>query len=160
MLGSPHPSLNWSSAITIEYFGFSFFFFLSNQMATVVRDLSAPLVLFSFFLDSDLLPACVVLCLCCFNMIKYRKKRTSEHLRISILAGDGLSYNEKSATALAQHSHIHNHPSGIDNFPIIGHASSRYHLLLKEALLIWSVKPTIVSINKQKYSIPLHLFGN
>ena len=47
---SPHPSLNWSSAITIEFFGFfSCFFFLSIKMATVVRDLSAPLVLFFFF---------------------------------------------------------------------------------------------------------------
>ena len=86
--------------------------------------------------------------------------RTSEHLRISILTGDGLSYNEKSATAVAQHSHIHNHPSGIENFQIMGHASSRYHSLLKEALLIQVVKPTIENINKQKFSIPLHLFGN
>ena len=72
---SPHPSLNWSSAITIEFFWvFFLFFFLSIKMATVVRDLSAPLVLFFFSLDSDPLPACVVLCFCCYIKRKFLKK--------------------------------------------------------------------------------------
>ena len=52
-------------ARVIENIEFFFlFFFLSIKMATVVRDLSAPLVLFFFSLDSDPLPACVVLCFC------------------------------------------------------------------------------------------------
>ena len=84
--------------------------------------------------------------------------RAYEHLGLSIRTDKILTYNENSATAVCKHSHDLGHPSGLENFKIIGHASSTYHLLLKEALVIGIVKPTI--INVQKFSLPLYLFGN
>ena len=84
--------------------------------------------------------------------------RAYEHLGMSIRTDNALTYNENTATAVCKHSHDLDHPSGLENFKIIGHASSKYHLLLKEALVIGVVKPTI--INVQKFSLPLYLFGN
>ena len=84
--------------------------------------------------------------------------RAYEHLGMSIRTDNALTYNENTATAVCKHSHDLDHPSGLDNFKVIGHASSKYHLLLKEALVIGVVKPTI--INVQKLSLPLYLFGN
>ena len=84
--------------------------------------------------------------------------RAYEHLGVSILSDNRLSYNENTATAVSKHSHDLGHTSSIENFQVIGHANSKYHLLLKEALLIGVVKPTI--INVQKFSLPLRLFGN
>ena len=83
--------------------------------------------------------------------------RAYEHLGVSIKTDNELTYNENTATAVCKHSHDLDHASGIENFQVIGHASNKYHLLLKEALLIGVVKPTI--INVQKFSLPLHLFG-
>ena len=85
--------------------------------------------------------------------------RAYEHLGLSFRTGNSLSYNENSATAVCKHSHVLGHPSGLENFKIIGHASSKYHLLLKEALVIGILKPTI-TCNVQKFSLPLYLFGN
>ena len=84
--------------------------------------------------------------------------RTYEHLGVSILTENAFPYNEKSATAVNKHCHDHNHASSIDNFQIVGHANNKYHLRLKESLLIGMVKPTI--INVQKKSLPLCLFAN
>ena len=83
--------------------------------------------------------------------------RSCEHLGLSIFTGKDLGYNENTATAIRKHCHNENHPSGVGDFRVIGHASSHFHLLLKEALTIQVVKPTI--INVQKFSLPLYLFG-
>ncbi len=83
--------------------------------------------------------------------------RAYEHLGISIMTDKVFKYNDSGATAVLKHCHDLGHASGIDNFNVIGHASNKYHLLLKEALLIGVIKPSI--INVQKFSLPLHLFG-
>ena len=84
--------------------------------------------------------------------------RAYEHLGVSVLTNKESKYNENTATAVSKHCHDHNHIPNIENFQIIGHANSKQHLLLKEALLIGVVKPTIINI--QKFSLPLELFGN
>ena len=84
--------------------------------------------------------------------------RAYEHLGVSVLTDKENKYNENTATAVSKHCHDHNHIPNIENFQIIGHANSKQHLLLKEALLIGVVKPTIINI--QKFSLPLELFGN
>ena len=84
--------------------------------------------------------------------------RAYEHLGVSILTDNEYTYNESTATAVRKHCHDHDHASGIENFQVIGHASNKQQLLLKEALLMGMIKPTI--INVQKFSLPLHLFGN
>ena len=81
--------------------------------------------------------------------------RAYEHLGVSILTDSLYTYNEKTATAVRQHCH-HCHAASMDNFKVVGHASNKFHLRLKEALLIGVVKPTI--INVQKKSVPLCLF--
>ena len=82
--------------------------------------------------------------------------RSHEHLEISVLTGNKYTYNENTATAVGKHCHDLDHGNSIDNFQIAGHANNKFHLRLKEALLIGVVKPTI--INVQKNSIPLCLF--
>ena len=47
--------------------------------------------------------------------------------------------------------------NSIEDFEVVGRANNKFHLRLKEALLIGVVKPTI--INVQKKSLPLCLFG-
>ena len=84
--------------------------------------------------------------------------RAYEHLGVSVLTENAYTYNESNATAVNKHCHDLNHASSIDNFQIVGHASNKYHLRLKESLLIGMVKPTI--INVQKKSLPLCLFAN
>ena len=84
--------------------------------------------------------------------------RAYEHLGVSILTDNEYTYNESTATAVRKHCHDHDHASGIENFQVIGHASNKQQLLLKEALLMGMIKQTI--INVQKFSLPLHLFGN
>ena len=85
--------------------------------------------------------------------------RASEHMGTSILTGNPRTYNENTATAVNQHCHgdDHDHAASIDEFEVVGHASNKFHLRLKESLLIGVVKPTI--INVQKKSVPLCLFG-
>ena len=84
--------------------------------------------------------------------------RAYEHLGVSVLTDNEYAYNESTATAVRKHCHDHGHASGIENFQVIGHASNKQQLLLKEALLMGMINPTI--INVQKFSLPLHLFGN
>ena len=91
-------------------------------------------------------------------MKRYLQVRSYEQLGMSIKTENELAYNEDSATAVCKHSHDLGHPTGLENFRVIGHARSKYHLLLKEALVIQVVKPAI--INRQKFSLPLYLFGN
>ena len=59
--------------------------------------------------------------------------RAYEHLGVSINTDNVLAYNENAATAVHKHCHDLGHTSSIDHFNVIGHASNKYHLLLKEA---------------------------
>lgn len=83
--------------------------------------------------------------------------RSLEHLGISLLTGKPLKYNEKNATAVEKHCNDNGHNCSINNFKIVGHASNKFHLRLKESLLISRVNPSI--INVQKKSVPLCLFN-
>ena len=76
---------------------------------------------------------------------------------VSILTGNPLSYNEKTATAVNQHFHGdgHDHAASIENFEIVGHANNKFHLHLKESPLIGVVRSNIVNV--QKKSVPLSL---
>ena len=87
---------------------------------------------------------------------RHYQVRAYEHLGVSILIENLLSYNENSATAVRQHCHDCDHPASMDNFQVVGHANNKFHLRLKESLLTGVVKPTI--INVQKKSVPLCLF--
>ena len=83
--------------------------------------------------------------------------RQYEHLGKSVLTNKPLKYNEKDATAIRKHCHHTNHPSDSTCFSSIGSASNKYHLKLKESLLILKMKP---SLNIAKESMPLYLFDN
>ena len=87
---------------------------------------------------------------------RHYQVRAYEHLGVSILTENLFSYNENSANAVRQHCHDCDHPASMDNFQVVGHANNKFHLRLKESLLIGVVKPTI--INVQKKSVPLCLF--
>ena len=80
-----------------------------------------------------------------------------EHLRKSILTEKNLKYTEKDATAIRKHCHNHCHTPDASCFSLVGNAANKYHLKLKESLLILKMKP---SLNVAKESIPLYLFEN
>ena len=75
----------------------------------------------------------------------------------SILTEKNLKYTEKDATAVRKHYHNHVHTTNTACFSLVGNASNKYHLKLKESLLILKMKP---SFNVAKESISLHLFEN
>ena len=75
----------------------------------------------------------------------------------SILTEKNLKYTEKDATAIRKHYHNHVHTTDTACFSLVGNASNKYHLKLKESLLILKMKP---SFNVAKESISLHLFEN
>ena len=83
--------------------------------------------------------------------------RSHEHMGISLLTNKPLTYNANNATGIKKHCHELEHHSNIDDFQIVGHASNKFHLRMKESLLIKLEKPSI--INVQKKSIPLCVFG-
>ena len=83
--------------------------------------------------------------------------RANEHMGTSILTGNPRTYNENTAVNQHCHGDDHDNAASIDEFEVVGHASNKFHLRLKESLLIGVVKPTI--INVQKKSVPLCLFG-
>ena len=78
-------------------------------------------------------------------------------MKISLLTNKPLTYNANNATAIDKHCHDLEHEASIDNFQVVGHASNKFHLRLKESFLISMVNPTI--INVQKKSVPLYVFG-
>ena len=80
-----------------------------------------------------------------------------EHIGKSILTEKPLKYNEKDATAIRKHCHHSNHQPDINCFSSIGSASNKFHLRLKESLLILKLKP---SLNIAKESMPLLLFDH
>ena len=81
--------------------------------------------------------------------------RAYEHLGVSILTNGNYSYNENTATAVGKHCHDLNHACNLDDFMIIGNAKNKYHLGIKEALIIHKDKP---ELNKNKQAATLHLF--
>ena len=83
--------------------------------------------------------------------------REHEHLGKSILTEKNLKYTKKDATAIRKHCHNHCHIAGTSCFSLVGNAANKYHLKLKESLLILKVKP---SPNVVKESMPLYLFEN
>ena len=131
--------------------------------------LSSPNRLRSGFLFKDRLPremdsmllykfTCGV-CNCTYigETKRHFQVRSFEHMGISILTDNPLKYNATHATAVRKHCCDLEHDSSIDDIQIVGHASNKFHLRLKESLLISMVNPTI--INVQKKSIPLCVFG-
>ena len=82
--------------------------------------------------------------------------RSYEHIGCSIFTNNRLSHNTNTSTAVNKHSHEFGHTINMDNFNVVGHATNKYHLRLKESLLISLVKPTL--INVQKKSLPLYVF--
>ena len=83
--------------------------------------------------------------------------RQYEHIGKSILTEKPLKYNEKDATAIRKHCHHKDHRTDINCFSLIGSASNKFHLKLKESLLILKMKP---SLNIAKESMPLMLFDH
>ena len=84
--------------------------------------------------------------------------RSYEHIGLSILTNNRLSYNCNNTTAISKHNHDLGHDNDAKNFKIVGHASNKFHLRLKEAFLISLEKPTL--INVQKKDLPLLVFGS
>ena len=80
-----------------------------------------------------------------------------EHLGKSILTEKNLKYTEKDATAIRKHCHNHDHTAAGSCFSLVGNATNKYHLKLKESLPILKMKP---SLNVAKESMPLHIFEN
>ena len=74
--------------------------------------------------------------------------RSSEHMGISILTNNLLKYNATNATAVRKHCNYLEHDNSVDNIQIVGHASNKFHLRLKESLLISMVSPTIINVQK------------
>ena len=83
--------------------------------------------------------------------------RSYEHMGVSLLTNNRYTYNANKATAVKKHCHDLKHENDIDSICVVGHASNKFHLRIKESLLISMVNPTI--INVQKKSVPLCVFG-
>ena len=84
--------------------------------------------------------------------------RSYEHIGCSISTNNRLAQNTNTQTTVNKHSIDFGHNIDLSNFSIVGHAGNKYHLRLKESLLISLVKPSL--INVQKKSIPLYVFNN
>ena len=70
--------------------------------------------------------------------------REYEHLGKSILTEKNLKYTEKDATAIRKHCHNHCHTADTSCFSLVGNAANKYHLKLKESLLILKMKPSLI----------------
>ena len=68
-----------------------------------------------------------------------------------------LRYSDKDATAIRKHCHSLDHLASINKSSILGNTMNKYHLSLKESLLILKLKP---SLNVTKEPTPLYLFDN
>ena len=83
--------------------------------------------------------------------------RQYEHIGKSILTEKPLNIMKEDATAIRKHCHHKDHRTDINCFSLIGSASNKFHLKLKESLLILKIKP---SLNIAKESMPLMLFDH
>ena len=83
--------------------------------------------------------------------------REYEHLRKSILTEKNLKHAERDATAIRNHCHSHCHTADKACFSLVGNAANKYHLQVKESLLILKMKPLL---NVAKESMSLYLFEN
>ena len=80
-----------------------------------------------------------------------------EQPRKSILTEKNLKYTKKDATAIRKHCHNHGHTADTSCFSLVGNATNKNHLKLKESLRILKMKP---SLNLAKESMPLHFLEN
>ena len=69
--------------------------------------------------------------------------REYEHLGKSILTEKNLKYTEKDATAIRKHCHNHGHTADTSCFSLVGNTVNKYHLKLKESLLVFKMKPSL-----------------
>ena len=83
--------------------------------------------------------------------------REYEHLGNSILTEKNLKYTEKDATAIRKYCHNHCHTADTSCFSLVGNAANKYHLKLRESLLILKMK---ASLNVAKEFMPLYLLEN
>ena len=83
--------------------------------------------------------------------------RSYEHLGLSIVTNREFKFNNKLATSVRKHCVHNSHNNCLDNFKIIGGAKNKFHLKLKESLIIHKEKP---DLNIAKESLPLKLFEN
>ena len=54
-----------------------------------------------------------------------------------------LRYSDKDATAIETHCHQHSHSASLNTFSVADNAAKNYHLLFKESLLIFKLKPSL-----------------
>ena len=80
-----------------------------------------------------------------------------EHFGKSRLTEKNLKYTEKNATAIRKHCHNNCHTADTSCFSLVGNAANKYHLKLKESLLILRMKSSLIIA---KVSVPLYLFEN
>ena len=66
-----------------------------------------------------------------------------KHLGKSILTEKNLKYTEKDATAVRKHCHNQCHTANPSCFSLVENAGNKYHLKLKESLLILKMKPSL-----------------
>ena len=83
--------------------------------------------------------------------------REYEHLVKSILTDKKLKHTKKGAAAIRKHCHNHFHTADTSCFSLVGNAAKKYHLKLKESLLILKMKPLL---NVAKESMLLYLLEN
>ena len=69
--------------------------------------------------------------------------REYQPLGKSILTEKNLKYAEIDAAALRKHCHDHGHTADKSYFSLVANAANKYHLKLKESLLILKMKPSL-----------------
>ena len=79
------------------------------------------------------------------------------HAGKSILAEKNVKYTEKDAVTIRKHCHNHCHTAETSCFLLVENAANKYHLKLKESLLILKLKS---SFNVAKVFMPLCVFEN
>ena len=88
---------------------------------------------------------------------RHYQVRVFEHLGISLRTHQKFTYNSKckNNSSILKHVNDKNCVGDFENFKIIGSATTDFHLLIKESLLINKNKPII---NGGEKSVPLYLF--
>ena len=98
-----------------------------------------------------------------FNVVYIRETnhhfvvREYERLGKSIFTEKNLKYTRKDATAIRKHFHNHSDTAATSCFSLVVNADNKYHLKLKESLLVLKLNPRL---NVAKQSMPLHLLEN
>ena len=79
------------------------------------------------------------------------------HLGKIILTEKNLKYTKKDTTAIRKHCPNHCHTADTSCFSLVGNTANKYHIKLKESLLILKMKPLL---NIAEEPMPLQLFEN